>query len=68
MEINVWLLRGGRGYDLVLGHISPISQVIIAQSLRKETNTIGKCNAQKRWVALRLSRTLFDVYQNWACI
>ena len=38
IEINFCLMRGGGGYDLVLGHISPIShtspplQVIIAQS------------------------------------
>ena len=39
VEINFCLMRGG-GYDLVLGHISPISQsplqVIIAQSLRAD--------------------------------
>ena len=40
VEINFWLNEGG--YDLVLGHISPISQpplqVIIAQSLTSAQN------------------------------
>ena len=62
VEINFCLMRGG--YDLVLGHISPISQpplqVIIAQSLTVTSST-KLCFCQKYQGSLKIPE--YSVHQ-----